>query len=805
MQPDQTPSAAPPDDPASIGPADPGSSRWRLLASWLWPPALYAVVVLLLYREVWLGLDGAQHWFGWDCLEMHWPDLSFLAGALGDGHWPLWNPYDRGGYPFLADTQTGLYYPLTWLFVAPGAAGGVPGWVAQAHVLAMHAIAGITMHAYLRSRGLRAAAAALGGVAWIVSGPMIIHKAGPVIWAMVWAPLVWIAVDRLIERARAPGWWRRSAGLAGALYLSASAGPPQGFFYVLLATAPYGLLRLTWALVDARRDGRLRDELTRQLRGLGLAALATAVLLAILFVPASEVLAFSPRASRSLDYNLSNPNPAGAALRGLVCPALGGIQLYGGVLVLALAVTALVMRARADRGAPILFFTVAAAALVLSFGAATPLLSFLVRHVPGFGLFREANRYKLLFELALVPVAAHGFHSILEADPARRRRSLVVALALIAALLCLWAILRAVAAPVAASPGDPAPGPGATGLILGAIALLLGGLWIAGERIRPLVAAALVAVAYLDVASFAQRSVRITERPVDDQEDRRFLAGLGDVEREWRLFDEYVMEQRPGSRLGVRDFRGYPSGDPFELVRYQDVLHRLGRTPQLLEAFNVRWVLHGPHHRNQKGSNYIKQPPSKLAPDHFRALDGRRFEALHPVPAVAWYRSVRLVRSGKQALATLPALEDAGGARRAALVERGDVPAAAVAALERMAAAPESTPLVPGRVVSLEPDRVVTEVDAPGAGLVVSNEVHYPGWRATVDGAAADGFRVNYLLRGVLVEPGHHTIVWTFAPARYGWLAALWLGGLGFLLAALAPARIGRGLGRFARRRRLGS
>ena len=764
----------------------------RQHAELLWAPALYATVVLVLYREVWLGLGGVQHWFGWDTLEMHWPDLSYLAGSLRHGHAPLWNPFDRGGYPFYGDTQTTLYSPLTWLFVAAGAIPrSLPGALAQAQVLTMLAIAGLGMHGYLRSRTLGPAAAAFGGLVWIASAPMIIHKAAPVIWPMIWAPLCWIAIDRLIERADRPGLWRRAALLAGALYLSGSAGPPQGFFFVLLASVPYGGFRAGVRLIDARTTGRLRPELTRLALGLAIAAAATLALLAIIVIPATRVLALSPRAHRSLGYNLGNALPIGPALRGLVCPPLGMVDAYAGVVTLALAVTALVVRPRSDRGAPIMWAVLAVVAGMLMLGTATPLLRLAVLHLPGFNLFREPNRYKLLAELCLVPVAAHGFDAVVELDRARRRRALIAALGAAALLACAWLVMRIAAHHVAPAAKHPlTPGPAGTLLVLGLATALLVALGWARGHLRLILAGGLIAVAYFDVTGFAQNFVRVTERPVDDQADRRFLVGLGDVEREWRIYDEFVMEQRPGSRLRVRDFRGYPSGDPFEFRRYDDVLRRLEHNPELLEAFNVKWVLHGPHHRSRFGSAHLKRPPTAQAPDHFRSRGGHLFEALHPAPAVAWYGAVTLADSPHQALDRLVAETDASGPRTSAVVEHADVPADLAGPLDQLAHAPGAVPFVAGRVASLIPDQVVAEVNAPARGLVVSNEVDFAGWKVTVDGRPATPVRADYLLRGVVVGPGHHQIIWHFAPPGYRWLLALYLGGLLLLLAAALPRRV---------------
>jgi uncharacterized membrane protein YfhO len=48
--------------------------------------------------------------------------------------------------------------------------------------------------------------------------------------------------------------------------------------------------------------------------------------------------------------------------------------------------------------------------------------------------------------------------------------------------------------------------------------------------------------------------------------------------------------------------------------------------------------------------------------------------------------------------------------------------------------------------------------------LLVLTDAWHPGWRATVDGREQPVYRVNYLFRGVFLEPGTHTILLSYGP-----------------------------------------
>jgi uncharacterized membrane protein YfhO len=77
--------------------------------------------------------------------------------------------------------------------------------------------------------------------------------------------------------------------------------------------------------------------------------------------------------------------------------------------------------------------------------------------------------------------------------------------------------------------------------------------------------------------------------------------------------------------------------------------------------------------------------------------------------------------------------------------------------------------------VSYGREHVVARASAPRRSLLVLTDVHYPGWKAWVDGRRAPIERVNYLLRGVALPAGSHTIEFTYAPAswRAGWIVSL--------------------------------
>ena len=78
-------------------------------------------------------------------------------------------------------------------------------------------------------------------------------------------------------------------------------------------------------------------------------------------------------------------------------------------------------------------------------------------------------------------------------------------------------------------------------------------------------------------------------------------------------------------------------------------------------------------------------------------------------------------------------------------------------------------------------DRVELDVRATSDALLVFSDLHLDGWRATVDGRPAEAMRANYLIRGVRVGAGRHTVVWTYTTPGASLGTALTAGALIFL------------------------
>ena len=74
----------------------------------------------------------------------------------------------------------------------------------------------------------------------------------------------------------------------------------------------------------------------------------------------------------------------------------------------------------------------------------------------------------------------------------------------------------------------------------------------------------------------------------------------------------------------------------------------------------------------------------------------------------------------------------------------------------------DSTSIV--KLTAYEPNQLTYDVRSATGGIVVFSEIFYPEWTATVDGKPVEIGCVDYVLRALNVDKGHHKVVLTFDP-----------------------------------------
>lgn len=711
----------------------------------------------------------------WDVPEQYWPDLVYLCGALHDGELPYWNPYDRAGYPYYADPQSGAYHPVNWAICAVAGPSPALAW-AEARVLLGFFLAGLFGMLWLRRYGLPPGAALLGAVA-IQAAPFMRHN-----WelnlttAFAYTPLMLWAAERVVTERRV----RDGAllGLAGAL--CAWVGSPPALWFASTFTAAF----ISWRLVDeARSQGRAA--LYRALVVSLVAALLALGFALVVLLPGVSLAEHSVQAGHDFD----SISAGGLNVRDLwafVTPQAGN-HLYPGLLVLTLAATAVVCgrrgvaASRAVLPSTWFFLVIALVAILMALGAEAPLFRFAHDWIPGVSTFRLPHRYEAWLGPALGALAAAGLTQLSGSGVTQLllRHSKVLR-GITIGFVCLGVLTLL----LGSSPS------------MGLLLMALGVIGV-GASVRELgtthlvVGAALSFLLLLDVSQSMPATRHTREGPHPGGEDAAapVLDAAPGTDREYRYFDEFGVSCRSGTRFGRRDFRGYQ--DPLLLKSYERVVASLREQPRLLEQYNVRYVLTGAHFIHGWDRHYLPPPRELLEIEGARERGEGVVELAGALSAAYWVPLDRVAVFDDRPAALRQVLSVAPSPV-AILEESGDDDGRLQALLAAANGDQRGTELsVAGRAFELHRDRLAVEIEAPASGMIVINEAWYPGWRAEVDGVATPVHRVNALVRGVFVEAGAHRVEMFFRPPEG--VASRWLllaSWLAFMVVLAVPSVI---------------
>ncbi len=118
----------------------------------------------------------------------------------------------------------------------------------------------------------------------------------------------------------------------------------------------------------------------------------------------------------------------------------------------------------------------------------------------------------------------------------------------------------------------------------------------------------------------------------------------------------------------------------------------------------------------------------------------------------------------------------------------------------------ENAPMVSGRegapgeavdevgsaqIVAYSSEEITLQVDVQTAdnepALLVLSDAYYPGWQATIDGTEAPIYAANHLFRGLFVQPGEHTVVFSYRPQS--WRQGVGISLFGLLILAVLLLR----------------
>ncbi len=691
---------------------------------------------------------------------LHW--RNFGIHELLKGNLPLWNPHYGSGMPFFGGFQSALLYPLNAVFLFLPVELAV-NWSVALHVFLM----GAFTYLWVRHQGLNPLSCLLAAMVMMFGGAYFLHiYAGhlPNLCTMVWAPLLFLAIDKVFAKP-SPG-----GCLLGifAVTMALLAGHVQYVFYLGCAAAVYCLLNWRYVVGDSR--------VVVYLLAIGVGPiLLTAVQLLTGIQEAGEGLR-----SGGVGYETASTFsfPPENILTTVAPWFFGDMQtvpywgrcflfemcLFAGVSVLVLAAVGTI----GDHGKrPWTAIIMVLVALVIALGGHTPLFRMLYEYAPGFNKFRGSSKFIFLAALFLSFLAARGLNRIMTKGVPRLLIASTFASAAILTVLAislfytpLWGrVLHTLAAtqeiyPQAMS-GQPAhesaqfaitAGQHAAASFAPAIAALitLGVLLLLVKKSSQW-AMALVALAGFELYGFARPALASFEPNEGD------FAAIRQILDQHRGDYRIINSGNPNAAMSL-DAQDIWVNDPAISRRYAEFLaltQQQGRTnltqdfvyqryDRLFDMLRCRYVF-------GSGGGGV------TVSEHTNAL-----------PQLLLISNYRVITNADRILSTL-ANADFDFHKEVILESE-----------------PEVKPTTSHGTVKLlnsTTDALSIDVDVSDQSILLVTDTYAKGWRALpLPGSVADHYTVmpaNYILRAIPLVAGHHHIRLEYAPV--GFRVGKWL------------------------------
>ncbi len=335
-----------------------------------------------------------------------WRQFGF--DQLRQGHLVLWNPHYLCGSPFLGNFESALLYPLNWIYLLLPLAPAINIGIVL-HVF----LAGFFTYLWTYYRGLHPLACFTAGTVFMFGGAFYLHLyAGhlPNLCAMVWAPLLFLAIDGLVETLSL-GWI-----LLGifAVSMQILAGHPQYVYFTAIISGIYTLLNLkgrqeklsilgSWAAIYASASFLTAVQLWT---GIGA------------FLECSRSVPMEYLKASSFSFPPQN-------ILTLILPGIFGnltnapywsqwflweVSLFVGLGAFFLILTAAAGRPKMNKWA----FTMAGIAFLFSLGSFTPLYRLFYDFVPLFNGFRGISKFDFLAGLYLALLCGLGLDFLIK-------------------------------------------------------------------------------------------------------------------------------------------------------------------------------------------------------------------------------------------------------------------------------------------------------------------------------------------------------------------------------------------------------
>ncbi len=653
---------------------------------------------------------------------------------LSDGQIPLWNPYNNGGLPFMADTQAAPLYPPRLLTIGlTNLTGGEWGYATLSYEVAAHVLI-YTLLVYVLLRrmtigkkgtvfaGLTAAiTAGYGG--FLTSYPQLQVA---LLEAAIWLPLALLGVLEATRHQAVR--WRWLAVAGGGLGLSWLAGHPQTSWFSTYLIVLYLLFRLS--------KERIRWQ--AWIIGTGIIGVITVGIAAVHLLPGFEYLDLTIRTG--LSFAEKGGGFVFNDLSTFLYPRVFWSPLYFGVIGLGLVVIAL---RQADRDR-YFWAGVIVVGLALSFGANSAAFHALYNVIPGMSFFRGQERAAFLIANSATILVGFGVITMVNVPDRVYRWG--------------WAVYAALTALIAAiiymlwfgNPENYNFVLDQAFLTAAMTGLALFCIWQLSTAFKPGVMAVLIALIAFELLTVNIENNVIDPIPASEravmQPSPLVQAVQADNEPGFRVDGGIVQGYigippggNTGSLYGLRDIRGI---SPLFLDSAHAIIQRESPAPVAWEVFAVKYVF-SEAQALAVDSTVIVEDTFAGAPVYLHQLD-------NPRPFAHLVYDYEVIDSDAFARALLA--DPNFNARETAILTDDPL----------TVGAPSENDTV--TIIKAEPEDIfITTTNAEPALLTVSL-VHYPGWQVKVNDETITPYRAYGATIAIPLPAGTNSITLSYQP-----------------------------------------
>ena len=673
----------------------------------------------------------------------------FSAGEV-----PLWNPYNNGGLPFIADTQAAVFYPPRLVTIAASSVSGGWGYNSLQMEMTFHILLyTLFMYVFVRRMTIGNGHASVVGafISAIIAGYGGFMTGYPplqlaLLEAAIWLPLALVGILEATREANVRWRWLLISGAA--LGLSWMAGHPQTSWFSTYLLVAYFAYR-----VYANGYGWRNF-----VGGTILVGVITLGVTAVQFIPSMEYLGHTTRAEMGFDAK-GNGFPVQDLIQ-FVFPSVMTIwsPLYFGVAGLILAVVALF----GDRRERIFWGVVTIVALGLSLGKNGAVFYAFYNILPGLGLFRGQERAAFLVANSAAILAGLGVVTLYN----RRDDEIFlqrIQRGLMAFLVACGAIASMVFVSWLGNPDSYSQEIGAvffSTMIVAISLIIIPQVAKDGKKLCLLLLATVVVFELFSVnidndnyeTLSADEGVvpPLFERVYEDGEiPYRVDIGIGGQ-------TEYGYGNL-GTLYGLQDIRGV---SPLFLDGPHAIIYHEMPSEVAWELFAVKYVFTGWETIPAEGELIARDYPNENTFNLHRLDDPRPFALLMTDYVLA---------EDNQSARWLIAAPDFD--ERMTIVLDGNP------GMELPDSLPDDAA---STLANFAPESFTVYTNSSTNAILSVSLVDYPGWKVEIDGESVDTLRAYGALTAVPIVAGEHTVTFTYAPMSFKLGAILslltWLG-----------------------------